>query len=68
MTPRPRSRCDGCWSSRVRERCALAAFAEVDPDALVADIDLDSSPDGIELATALRRIAPHLGVVFLTAC
>ncbi len=45
---------------------ALAVFAEFDPDALVADIDLGSRPDGIELATALRRLAPHLGVVFLT--
>lgn len=45
---------------------ALARFADFDPDALVADIDLGSRPDGIELATALRRIAPHLGVVFLT--
>ena len=45
---------------------ALARFADFDPDALVADIDLGARPDGIELATALRRIAPHLGVVFLT--
>lgn len=46
---------------------ALARFADFDPDALVADIDLGVRPDGIELATALRRIAPHLGVVFLTS-
>ncbi|KKI16850.1 MULTISPECIES: response regulator transcription factor [unclassified Leucobacter] len=52
--------------SRATAVDALAAFAEFDPDALVADIDLGSRPDGIELATALRRIAPHLGVVFLT--
>ncbi|MCA0379990.1 MAG: response regulator [Actinobacteria bacterium] len=46
---------------------AFAAFAEFDPDALVADIDLGSRPDGAELALTLRRLAPHLGVLFLSS-
>ncbi len=46
---------------------AFAAFGEFDPDALVADIDLGTRPDGAELALALRRLAPHLGVLFLSS-
>ena len=46
---------------------AFAAFAEFDPDALVADIDLGTRPDGAELALTLRRLAPHLGVLFLSS-
>lgn len=46
---------------------AVEAFAEFDPDALIADIDLGTRPDGVELALLLRRMAPHLGVVFLSS-
>ena len=46
---------------------AFTAFAEFDPDALVADIDLGTRPDGVELALTLRRLAPHLGVLFLSS-
>lgn len=46
---------------------AMRLFAEVDPDALVTDIDLGSRPNGIDLAQTLHRLAPHLGIVFLSS-
>lgn len=45
---------------------AIRGFSAFDPDVLVADIDLGSRPNGVELATVLRAMAPYLGVVFLT--
>lgn len=45
---------------------ALAAARAFDPDVVVTDIDLGSRPDGAELATILRRVAPALPIVFLT--
>ncbi len=45
---------------------ALEAADGFDPDVLVADIDLGTRPDGIELAVILRSRLPHLGVMFLT--
>ena len=47
-------------------RGAIRIFEEVDPDVLVADINLGAGPNGVELATILRAHAPYLGVVFLT--
>jgi DNA-binding NarL/FixJ family response regulator len=47
-------------------RSALRAFTKGDPDLLVADVDLGSRPNGVELAHILRSQAPYLGVVFLT--
>lgn len=47
-------------------RQAIRAFDDVDPDVLVADINLGPGPNGVELATILRAQAPYLGVVFLT--
>jgi DNA-binding NarL/FixJ family response regulator len=47
-------------------RAALRAFAQGDPDLLIADVDLGSRPNGIELAHILRSQAPYIGVVFLT--
>lgn len=47
-------------------RSALRAFAMGDPDLLVADVDLGSRPNGVELAHILRSQAPYLGIVFLT--
>lgn len=46
---------------------AVRAFAETDPDVLLADIDLGSRPDGVELAVMLTGLAPHLAVVFLSS-
>ena len=45
---------------------AISAFAKVDPDLLIADIDLGARPNGVELATILRTKAPYLGLVFIT--
>jgi len=45
---------------------ALEAADGFDADVLVADIDLGSRPDGVELAVILRARLPHLGVMFLT--
>lgn len=45
---------------------AIKAFRRNDPDVLIADIDLGSRPNGVELATILRAQAPYLGIVFLT--
>jgi len=47
-------------------KAALFAFSKGDPDLLIADIDLGSRPNGVELAHILRAQAPYIGVVFLT--
>lgn len=47
-------------------RQAIRDFDEVDPDVLVADIDLGDRPNGVDLAVILRTQAPYLGVVFLS--
>lgn len=53
-------------SDHADARSALQAADAFDPDVLVADIDLGSRPDGIELAVILRARLPQLGVLFLT--
>ena len=45
---------------------ALELAETADPDLLVTDIDLGSRPNGVELATILRRRAPYLAVLFLS--
>ena len=47
-------------------KSAMKAFAHSDPDLLIADVDLGSRPNGVELAHILRSQAPYLGIVFLT--
>ncbi len=47
-------------------KSAMRAFGSFDPDVLIADIDLGSRPNGVELAHILRSQAPYIGVVFLT--
>lgn len=47
-------------------KAAMRAFPALDPDVLIADIDLGSRPNGVELAHILRAQASYLGVVFLT--
>lgn len=47
-------------------KAAMRAFSAGDPDVLIADIDLGSRPNGVELAHILRAQAPYIGVVFLT--
>lgn len=39
---------------------------DVDPDGVILDVDLGSGPNGFQLAEALGRQLPHLGIVFLT--
>ena len=46
---------------------ALDAFAQLDPDVLLTDIDLGSRPSGVELAVMLKGLAPHIAVVFLSS-
>jgi DNA-binding NarL/FixJ family response regulator len=47
-------------------KAALSAFSRLDPDLLIADIDLGSRPNGVELATILRTKAPYLSLLFIT--
>ena len=45
---------------------AMALFKELKPDAVVLDLDLGAGPNGIDLAFAIRRKIPNVGVVILT--
>jgi DNA-binding NarL/FixJ family response regulator len=45
---------------------ARAVFDEVDLDAIIVDINLGPGLDGYDLAEALLRESPELGVLFLT--
>jgi len=36
------------------------------PDVLLVDLDLGPGPNGIDLATALRKVNPKIGIVMLT--
>jgi DNA-binding NarL/FixJ family response regulator len=47
-------------------RRAIREFDTIDPDVLVADIELGERPNGVDLAAILRAQAPYLGVVFLS--
>jgi len=51
--------------------CASAADAvrdcrDVDPDAVVTDIDLGPGPSGLDLVERLGRAAPHIAVLILS--
>jgi DNA-binding NarL/FixJ family response regulator len=45
---------------------AVKLFGLNDPDAAIVDINLGAGPNGVMLATRLRREAPALPLVFLT--
>lgn len=45
---------------------AMNLFLEVKPDAVVVDLDLGAGPNGIDLAIAIRRKKPAVGIVILT--
>jgi CheY-like chemotaxis protein len=45
---------------------ALAALTEVNPEALVTDIDLPGRHNGLELAHQARRQFPHLPIVVVS--
>lgn len=46
---------------------AKRAVRNLDPDAVVIDINLGDGPDGFDLAQTLRKITNELAVVFLTS-
>lgn len=46
---------------------AIDLAAEHHPDAMLIDLHLGSGPSGLDLARALRRSDPGLGLVFLTS-
>jgi DNA-binding NarL/FixJ family response regulator len=45
---------------------AKRIFAQMDPDAIVLDVDLGLGPNGFDVAESIRLQAPHVGIVFLT--
>jgi DNA-binding NarL/FixJ family response regulator len=51
-------------AANAREGLQLAATSEV--DAVLLDLDLGGGPNGIDLASALRKAQPTLGIVILT--
>jgi DNA-binding NarL/FixJ family response regulator len=46
---------------------AIEADQAFKPDAIICDIDLGAGPNGIDVAHALRRSNPKLGIIFLSA-
>lgn len=48
-------------------KAALALFRKSAPDVLILDIDLGEGPTGLEVANAARKIAPDVGIAFLTS-
>lgn len=46
---------------------AIAAVTELKPDVLVVDLDFGPGPNGIDIAIAVRKLLPKLGVVIVTA-
>lgn len=45
---------------------AMRACEEVDPDAVVTDIDLGPGPSGLDLVESLGRESPHIAVLVLS--
>lgn len=56
---------DVCTASTAREAIALAIEAR--PSVAVLDLDLGAGPTGIDLAHALRRALPAIGICILTS-
>ena len=46
---------------------AIAAVTQLKPDVLVVDLDFGPGPTGIDVALAVRRNQPTIGVVIITA-
>lgn len=46
---------------------AISAIRDFEPDVVVLDIDLGTGPTGLDLADALARQKPLLGIVLLTS-
>lgn len=51
-------------ASTARE--AMAAARQTLPDAAVVDLDLGEGPTGVDLAQALRRVLPRVGIVVIS--
>jgi DNA-binding NarL/FixJ family response regulator len=45
---------------------AIQSIRECDPDAVVLDVELGSGPTGFDIATAIGKKYPHIGILFLT--
>jgi DNA-binding NarL/FixJ family response regulator len=48
-------------------KAALPLFRKSAPDVLLLNIDLREGPTGLEVATAARKIAPNVGIAFITS-
>jgi DNA-binding NarL/FixJ family response regulator len=46
---------------------AMHLFRQIRPQACLLDIELGSGPNGIDLARAMRKINPKVGITFLTS-
>lgn len=46
---------------------AMAAFRLHRPQVVLMDIDLGAGPTGLDIAQALRKISPRVGLVFITS-
>jgi DNA-binding NarL/FixJ family response regulator len=46
---------------------AMQLFREVNPTACLLDIEIGAGPNGIDVARAMRRLNPLVGIVFLTS-
>ncbi len=46
---------------------AMAAFRLHRPQVVLMDIDLEAGPTGLDIALALRKISPRVGLVFITS-
>ena len=46
---------------------AIAAFTKEAPELVLLDLDLGIGPTGIDVAYAIRKIHPAVGIVFLTS-
>lgn len=47
--------------------CAMRTQRETPADVALLDLDLGPGPSGIDVAYALRKVSPEIGVVFLTS-
>jgi len=46
---------------------AMYLFRQIRPQACLLDIELGSGPNGIDLARAMRKVNPKVGITFLTS-
>jgi len=46
---------------------AMALARQFQPNVVLLDINLGDGPTGLDIAVALRRIMPHIGLVFLSS-